>query len=175
MPRAANSREIVAENPAPPSKSQRKRAMHELQHLGEGLCSLDPTRLATLGLPEQLVDAIGLARRITAHEGRRRQMQYVGRLMRDIDAESVRAALESWARGDGAERARFALVERWRDRLLADPESIAEFVASHPNADAAALAALVSDIRAERTQGKPPHKSRALFRELKRILDASEG
>src|SRR4029453_5935483 len=110
---------------APPSKSQRKRAMHDLQHLGEALCALDPARLATLQLPEQLAEAIALARRITAHEGRRRQLQYVGRLMRAIDPEPLRATLDAWSRGAGAERARFAALERWRDRLLDEPGEIA--------------------------------------------------
>src|SRR2546428_2384700 len=80
-----------AEPAAAPSKSARKRAMHDLQHVGEALMALDPARLMTLDLPERLRDAIVLARSITKHEGRRRQLQYIGRLMREIDSEPLKA------------------------------------------------------------------------------------
>ena len=85
--------------PPQPSKSARKRAMHELQALGEELCAIDPARLAELALPESLAEAIGDARRITAHEARRRQLQFIGRLMRDIDPEPIRAALARYHSG----------------------------------------------------------------------------
>jgi len=71
----------------PPSKTRRKQEMHALQDLGEALVALDPQRLASLDLPERLTDAIKLARTVTRHEARRRQLQYIGRLMRDVDAE----------------------------------------------------------------------------------------
>ena len=82
-----------------PSKSARKRAMHELQDLGEALVALDPARVAALDLPERLADAIGEARTITKHEARRRQLQFIGRLMRDVDAQSIKNALAQWRRG----------------------------------------------------------------------------
>src|SRR4051812_9774639 len=82
-----------------PSKTKRKHEMQALQDLGAELCELDAKRLASLGLPERLVDAITLARSITRHEAKRRQMQYIGRLMRDIDAEPLRHALGTWAHG----------------------------------------------------------------------------
>jgi ribosome-associated protein len=157
--------------PGPPSKSERKRAMHELQALGEALISLDPSRLAALDLPERLADAIALARGITQHEGRRRQLQYVGKLMRDVDAAPIKAALMQWQRGSNTARARFARVEQWRDRVLAEHGGLAHFLAAYPNADHATLTALVTDARAERAHGGPPHKSRALFRALARIVD----
>jgi len=156
-----------------PSKSSRKRAMHDLQELGEALIVLDPARLAALALPERLTDAIVLARTITQHEGRRRQLQYIGRLMRDIDPAPLRAALAEWERGPGIDRARFAAAERWRDRVMLEPEGVAAFAAAHPDTDQAALATLVADARAERTRGSPPHKYRALFRLLKKRIDAT--
>jgi ribosome-associated protein len=79
--------------PPRPSKTERKRAMHELQALGEELCGVDPAWLAELALPESLADAIERARGITRHEARRRQLQFIGRLMRDVDPEPIRAAL----------------------------------------------------------------------------------
>ncbi len=73
--------------------------MHELQDLGEALVALDPVRVAALDLPERLVDAIGQARTITKHEARRRQLQFIGRLMRDVDAQPIKEALARWRRG----------------------------------------------------------------------------
>jgi ribosome-associated protein len=159
---------------APPSKTRRKLEMQALQDLGASLVTLDPKRLATLALPERLVDAIALARSVTQHEARRRQMQYIGRLMRDVDAEPIRAALAAWAQGAQRERAQFAHVERWRDRVLHDADGAQAFVAAYPAARLAALTALADEARAERARQGPPHKARALFRELKRIVEAAE-
>src|SRR5437868_13061695 len=96
------------------SKTRRKATMHALQDLGEALVMLDAGRLAELGLPERLVDALAAARRIRAHEGRRRQMQYIGKLMRDIDAVPIREALERFASGEPSDKAQFAAAEAWR-------------------------------------------------------------
>jgi len=157
----------------PPSKTRRKQAMHDLQDLGEALVALEPSRLAGLGLPERLVDAIVLARRITKHEGRRRQMQFIGRLMRDVDPDPIRAALASIAAVSHEDRARFAAAEQWRDRLLADDAALTEFHAAHPTLDRDELARTINDARAERAGGRPPHRFRALFRLVARALAAS--
>ena len=164
--------QAASDSPEPPSKSARKRAMHDLQALGEALVALDPGRLATLALPERLADAIAQARTITKHEGRRRQLQYVGRLMRDVDATQIQAALDGWGRSTAVERERFAALETWRERLLDDPDGLAEFAVAHPAAEMPALARLVAEARAERLRGGAPHKYRALFRALKHIVDA---
>lgn len=156
-----------------PSKTKRKQAMQALQDLGVELVALDPKRLASLDLPERLADAIALARTIRRHEARRRQIQYVGRLMRDVDAEPVRAALAAWAQGPQRERAQFALLERWRDRMLEEPDGVQAFVSAHPAAPHDELSKLAAEAREERARGAPPHKSRALFRELKRIIEAA--
>ena len=145
--------------------------MHELQGLGERLVALDSARLDELALPERLADAIAEARSITRHEARRRQLQFIGKLMRDIDPEPLKVALERWQRGSNAARARFANLEQWRDRLLADPEALPRFLDAHPNADPSAMAALVHDARVERSRGSPPRKARALFRTITQIVD----
>ncbi len=155
----------------PPSKTRHKQEMHALQDLGEALVALDAQRLASLDLPERLADAIKLARTVTRHEARRRQLQYIGRLMRDVDAEPLRAALLQWSQGSKRERARFALLERWRDRVLQEADGVQAFVDAYPLAHRDVLAQLVTEARDERARGGPPHKSRALFRELKRIID----
>jgi ribosome-associated protein len=156
--------------PDAPSKTKRKRDMHALQDLGAELVALDAKRLASLELPERLVDAIALARTITRHEARRRQMQYIGRLMRDVDPEPLRVALAAWGRGSQAEREQFALVERWRDRVLQEPDGANAFADAYPDAPREPLASLATAARDERARGAPPHKSRELFRTLKRII-----
>ena len=171
MPRAPRTAVVVdrpGDGAAPPSKTRRKHAMHALQDLGEELVSLDPARLRTLDLPEALHDAVTLARTITRHEARRRQMQYIGRLMRDVDPAPLELALRRWSEGPAEERARFAALERWRTRLLDEAGGLVDFVAAHPAADRAELASLVHAARAERTAGGPPHRQRALFRAIRK-------
>jgi ribosome-associated protein len=145
--------------------------MHDLQDLGEALIALDAKAVAKLALPERLADAIAQARGITKHEARRRQLQYVGRLMREVDPAPIRAALDSLEGLDHSERAHFAAAERWRDRLLAEADAPDAFVALHPAVDRAELVALVADARAERAAGRPPHRFRALFRLVARTVE----
>jgi len=173
MPRRDDHASVPPAADAPPSKTRRKQAMHELQQLGETLVALDPPRLAALELPERLAEAIALARRITKHEGRRRQIQFIGRLMRDVDPAPIRAALSSIAAVSHEDRARFAAAEQWRDRLLAEDAALAEFVVVHPGVDREELARMIRDARAERTGGRPPHRFRALFRLVARTLEAT--
>ena len=109
-----------------------------------------------------------LARGITKHEARRRQMQYLGRLMRDVDPAPIRAALERWETVPREEKARFAALEGWRDRILADATALDAFVAEHPDADRAALARLADAARNERSRGEPPRAFRELFRAMRR-------
>ena len=160
----------AASQDTPVSKTRRKLAMIELQDLGETLTQLSPARLAVLELPERLVDAIGIARRLDRREGRRRQMQYIGRLMRDIDPAPIEAQLALWSNAPNAEKARIAAVERWRARLLEEPASLDELCATAPRADRPRLAALVARAAAERVRGSPPHAYRELFRELNELL-----
>jgi ribosome-associated protein len=162
--------DTTVEADAQPSKTRRKHAMQALQDLGEALVALDPRRLKALDLPERLVDAIVQARGIRAHEGRRRQIQYIGKLMRDVDPAPLQAALETWTRGPKEENARFAAVEKWRDRLLAEPAALDAFVGEYPQADRRHLESLISDANLERVRGGPPHRYRELFRQLKAVV-----
>jgi ribosome-associated protein len=153
-----------------PSKTRRKHASHALQELGLALVAQDPSRLAELGLPEPLLDAIVQARGIRAHEGRRRQIQYIGKLMRDVDPAPIEAALARWTAGIPVDQERFAAIERWRDELMADDAALDRFVVAHAPADPAALASLVRDARTERARGTPPHRYRELFRTLRSLV-----
>lgn len=153
--------------PLPPSKSQRKRDMHALQALGERLVEAPPSVLASMDLPESLTDAIALVRRITAHEGRRRQMQLIGRLMREVDADAIRARLDLDDAQHRSETAVMHAAERWRDALLASPERLAEFVERHPGGDARTLFPLLRAARAEAARGQHGRRYRELYRALR--------
>ncbi|HEX4524984.1 MAG TPA: ribosome biogenesis factor YjgA [Casimicrobiaceae bacterium] len=155
------------------SKTRRKTEMHDLQSLGETLVRLSAPRLSELGLPERLADAIEQARAITKHEARRRQMQYIGRLMREVDPDPIRARLAQWGAAPAAEKARLAAVERWRERLLADSAALDQFCTDVPHADRARLSALVARVRGERARAAPPHAYRELFRALNTLLSTA--
>ena len=154
-----------------PSKTQRKKAVHELQALGEELVELAEDRLASLDLPERLRDAVEAARRISAHGAKRRQLQYIGKIMRKVDSEPIRAALDRLR----APAARFAAehrrAEAWRDRLLADDAALAELAAEYPAADVARLGSLVRSASRERSAGQPPRSYRALFQALRALIE----
>ena len=153
-----------------PSKTQRKRAMHELQALGERLVELNPEQLAAVALPEALHEAVEQARRITRHEARRRQLQYVGRLMRQVDPEPIREKLKTWDGVSVEETARLHRTERWRDKLLEDDGAVASLAEAHPGIDTRRLRALVRRARAERNAGRPPRSYRELFRVLRELI-----
>ena len=153
-----------------PSKTQRKKAVHELQDLGAELVELSAERLASLDLPERLRDAVMEARRITAHEARRRQLQYIGKIMRAVDAEPIRAALQGWRAQAGSDVAAHQRVEAWRERLLADEAALAELAAEYPRADAQRLRALVLAALRERAAGQPPRSYRQLYQALRALI-----
>jgi ribosome-associated protein len=159
-----------ADLPEGPSKSQLKREMLELQELGVELVKLPPDQLATLELPEKLVDAIELARRITSHGAQKRQRQYIGGLLRDLDVQPIRALLEKLRGADRASKARFQENERWRERLIAEGDAaLAEFLERRPGADRQHLRRLVREAAAEAAAGKPPRHARELFRYLQSL------
>ncbi len=158
----------------PVSKTRRKHAMLALQDLGEALTELNPARLAALALPERLAEAIATARKLTRHEARRRQMQFVGKLMREIDPSPIQAQLEQWAVAPNAEKARIAAVERWRARLLDEAAALDQLCAQSQSADRPRLTALIARAADERARGSPPHAYRELFRELNSLLSTAE-
>ena len=155
-----------------PSKSLRKRQSSDLQALGEQLIELPASELEALPLPENLRDAVELARRITAHGGLYRQKQYIGKLMRKIDAEPIRAALAALKDRGRVAALRFRRVEQWRDRLLTEGATSIDALRAETNAefDIDALARLIERARAERSREQPPHATRELFRMLREIL-----
>lgn len=153
------------------SKTKRKQEMHELQAVGVALVELTETQLKAIALDENLHQAVLEAKRITAHEGRRRQMQYIGKLMREVDAAPIRARLDEITGSSTQDAARHKRLEALRARLLADDTdaALAEFAAAHPAADLQTLRALVRNSRKEHEEGRPPRAYRELFRLLKSI------
>lgn len=155
-----------------PSKTRRKKDMHALQVLGASLVDLNSAQLAELDMPEPLRAAILEAQRTKSREGLRRQMQYIGRIMRDVDPEPIRARIDAWRGLSLAAVAAMHAAERWRDRLLADDDALTEFANDHPGSDVQHLRALIRTVRAELAASKPPRNYRALFREIRSLLEA---
>ena len=154
----------------PLSRTQLKRQMTELQDLGAELTLLNPEQLAEIALPESLQEAVLAAKRITRFEARRRQLQYIGRLMRQVDPDPIRAHLERWKASSHEHTARLHQLERWRERLLADDAALGEFAREYP-CDVQQLRMLVRNARREREAGAPPRSFRALFRMLQEIVN----
>jgi ribosome-associated protein len=152
-----------------PSKSALKRAMTELQDLGAELVALSVDQLKKISLPDDLRDAVRAAQRITQHEAHRRQLQYIGKLMRSLDAEPIRAALDEINGVSAAATARMHALERLRTRFLEDEKVIGEIAAAHPGADLLHLRQLRRNALKEQQLGKPPRAFRELFRVLREL------
>ena len=150
----------------PPSKSQKKREMLGLQAIGEALVALNDATLKTFDLPEELSAAIREMRRTRGHEGKRRQMQYIGRIMRQVNSALIAAKLEQVTQPAKREVARLHHAERWRERLIKDPRAFAELEALRPEADLTVIQQLVHDAREEAAKKRPPKAYRELFRVL---------
>ena len=146
------------------SKTKKKEQSHALQKLGAALVDLSKERLASMALPEALREAIREAQRITAHEGRRRQMQYIGKLMRDVDPAPIQERFDAWNGQSKAEVARQHGMERLRERLIADDAALTEFAIKHPGVDLQALRNLIRNARKEAAEGRPPKSSREIFK-----------
>ena len=151
------------------SKSQLKREMTSLQELGAQLAALSKERLAKIEMPERLRDALLDAQRFTRHEARRRQMQFIGKLMRDIDAAPLQAAMDEIKGVSEAANIRQHRLERLRTRLMEDEAVFAEVARDFPAADIQHLRQLRRNALKEALQNTPPRAYRELFRELREL------
>ena len=149
------------------SKTQVKKEMTDLQKVGMELVDLSVSQIEQLLLSENLKAAILEAKRITSREAKRRQMQYVGRLMLDADAAPIRAQLEAITGSNAQATAAHRRLEAWREKLLADDSALTDFAAAFPGSDLQALRTLIRNVRKEKTEGKPPRAYRDLFRLIK--------
>ncbi|HWK61712.1 MAG TPA: ribosome biogenesis factor YjgA [Eoetvoesiella sp.] len=165
-----------------PSKSQIKREMLALQDLGKQLVELPPEKLKQLPLDEKLYEAIRLAQRTTSREGRRRQVHYVGKLMRQADAETITSQLDIWLNGSREQTQELHRLETLRDRLLADDDALTKLLNEYPGADGQQLRTLIRAGRKEAQNnaalqpGQDPQRKhfRALFQALKTLDETSE-
>ena len=154
-----------------PSKSHLKRVQSELQELGRVMTSMGDETLKKIGLPEAVYDEIIEYRRMRNFGAQRRQLQLIGKKMRDMDPAAVREAI---ARATGESRAAVALQHRCealRDRFLADDEAVKNFIDEHTDIDIRRLRELVRSARREREQAKPPKSARELYRLLYAYFD----
>ena len=149
------------------SKSQRKREMTALQDMGVELVKLPRARLAKFDLPENLLSALVEAQRLNSHGAIRRQMQYIGILMRDVEIEPIAEQLAALRGESAAAKAEFHALEHWRTRLIADDQALSAWLSAHPESDAQQIRQLIRNARKEAAEGKPPKSSRALFRLLR--------
>jgi len=157
-----------------PSKSALKREMTDLQTLGADLVALSKDQLKKVELPDALRDAVRDAQRFTQHGAHRRQLQYIGKLMRTLDPEPIRAALDEINGLSAAANARMHALERLRTRFLEDETVIGEIAAAHPQADLQQLRQLRRNALKEQQLGKPPRAFRELFRVLRELQGAPE-
>jgi len=175
MPDSRSDNPVVGEFIHPegeyrPSKTQRKKQSHALQSLGEQLVALTESKLMQVPITEALREAVLMAQRTRSREGKRRQMQYIGRLMRDADADAIAQALAVDSEHHRGIVTAMHSAERWRDGLVDGSLSLTDFVSRYPAGASAPLSSLLSGARRERESSKPPAQLRALYRELHRII-----
>ncbi len=156
----------------PTSKTKLKAEADAQQALGVKLSALSKDKLNKLNLPEELLIAVLDTKKITANGAIRRHRQYLGRLMRDVDTVPIIEQLSRWEGKNTAENAYFHGLERWRDRLISDPNALSEFMALHPNTDSQQLRALIRNAQKEHLANKPPKSSREIFKLLREITSS---
>lgn len=165
--------EIALEEVGPPSKTQLKAEADEKQALGEALLTLRADLMARLDLPDKLLDALKEAKRITNFEGRRRQMQFIGKLMRTLDMTPIRAAIDEQANGSADLTLALHLAEQWRDKLIASDDALSQWLTDYPETDSQQLRALIrqarKDIAKPETPGEAPRHGKS-YREIFQLV-----
>ena len=168
--------EIALEEVGPPSKTQLKAEADEKQALGEALLTLRADLMARLDLPDKLLDALKEAKKITNFEGRRRQMQFIGKLMRPLDTEPIRAAIDEQANGSADLTLALHLAEQWRDKLIASDDALSLWLTDYPGTDSQQLRALIrqarKDIAKPETPGEAPRHGKS-YREIFQLVKLS--
>lgn len=167
--------QISSEENASISKTKLKAEADAQQAIGKKLIDLPKDKLTRLALPEALFEAVVEAKRLTANGAIRRQLQYIGRLMRDTDTAPIVEQLLRWEGKHNEENARFHLLERWRDRLINDASGsnvLQELVALYPQIEIQQLRTLSRNAQKEQLANKPPKSSRELFKLLREASEA---
>jgi len=154
-----------------PSRTRKKKQAHELQQIGQTLTALTDAQLKQLELPVELNEAVIAARNMRGHEARRRQMQFIGSLMRSVDAEAITRAVESLTAMDRNEVRLFRQAEQWRDQLIqGEDQLIAKLIEQLPSIDCNRLTDLVRQARGDKLDSRTKAASRELFRYLRQLI-----
>ncbi len=160
-----------------PSKSQRKRDMIALQKLGGQLVEQSVERIQKAPIPEDLRKAVLECQRIKNHEGRRRQLQYIGKLMRKLqenEVEAIKQQLDSWKGLSKADTALLHMVESQRAQLLENPNALTDFLERFPQANSQQLRTLIRNAKKEQADNKPPKAFRELYRLIKTLVSEQQ-
>ncbi len=163
----------AARAPERPSKTRLKQASHDLQKLGVALVELSDQRLEGITMPERLLDALRQYKQTRTHEGKRRQMQYIGKLMRLADVEPLRTAVTQVQLGQTRESLALHQAERWRAELIADDEALTRFAAEHPATDLQQWRSVIRNARKDAAL-VPEKRSGRAFRELFQMIKQLE-
>ena len=158
------------EEELPPSKTKIKKQMHELRDLGKELTELGKDQIAQLDIPENLRDALHEMKSINKFGAQRRQIQYIGKLMREIDPVPILAKLDAWKGKSQHHVAYMHQLERWRERLLESDAALTELLSAHPQADGQRLRTLIRNAQKEMEAQKPPRNYREIFQVLREII-----
>ena len=162
----------------PPSKSMLKRAMHELQELGEHLLAMPDARLKAIDMPERLRDALDDYKRTRSFEGKRRQLQFIGKILRSVDAEPLREAVATFKLGHAQNSLALHQAERWRADLVNDEKStLTQWAEEFPGTDLQQLRALVRNARKDAAAAPEQRNGRAyreLFQFIKKVIEAND-
>lgn len=158
------------------SRTQIKREMISLQQTGERLVGLSEEQIKAIHMPDNLRQEIMSAKKIKAHSARKRQIKFIGSLMRKINVEPINDALYEIDRGRGVQASEFHMVETWRDKLVSDsnisPDVIIDEIKDkYPEADRQQLRQLTRNAKKEAKENKPPKSSRALFRYIRKLVE----
>lgn len=159
-----------------PSKSQLKRDMTALQKLGAELIAESRDRVKRIPMPEDVRDAILECQLIKDHEGRRRQLQYVGKKMRTLDEAElaiIQKTIDSWRGLSKADTAAMHALERRREKLLSDDKALTELLTQNPELDAQQMRVMIRNARKEQAENKPPKAYREIFQVLKQLQSKS--
>jgi ribosome-associated protein len=161
---------VEEEEELPPSKTKIKKQMHELRDLGEELTELSRDQLAKLDIPESLRDAIREMSRMKSFGAKRRQLQYIGKLMRDVDPAPIIAKLDTWKGVSQQHIGYMHQIERWRERLMEGDKALSELLVAYPDTDVQHLRTLIRNAIKERETGKPAKNFREIFQILRETI-----
>lgn len=153
------------------SRTQLKLEAKKLQSIGLKLCDLSTSKLKALDLPSNLLEAILAMQKITSNGAKRRQSQYIGKLMRNFDTTELNTIITFWDQQELKEKQHFHNIELWRKKLVEEPGSVNDFLIKHPSDKKLILLDTIKEAIEEKNQDKAPKYNRELFKLIKKIIE----